>query len=374
MYKTIDDFDFRGKVVLLRSGLNSPIEKGKIVMNDRLIESNKTIKELRKKGARVVIMSHQGRPGNKNFRSLEEHAKLLKVKFVRGFNTDKAMKATLDLKNGEALLLENVRNLKEEFNPSLNNKMVKKFKGVFDIYINDAFSVSHRNHTSIVSFPRVMPSGIGRLMEKELNHLEKLDLAKTLFILGGAKPVDNILLMKAVLKKKGRVLTCGIFGQLCVIAGGVDLGQKKYLGKKMDFVKELKKFFADIETPIDFAVKVKGKRAELPLRDFPSKYEIFDIGKATQASYVDEIGKAKCVFMKGPAGYCEEKQFCEGTRALYTAISKVAGFTVIGGGHASAALAEMGINKKKFGYISLSGGASAKYLAGEKLVGLEALK
>jgi len=371
-YKTLSNFNFKGKTVLLRADLNSPVENGKVVMNERLTESLKTIRELRGKGARVVVLAHQGRQGNKDFVSLTGHAKLMRIKFVQDLFGDRALKEIEGMKEGEVILLENVRKHKEEFNPG-KNKMIKVLSGVCDIYINDAFSVSHRKQSSIVGFPRVMKSGIGRLMENELNHLERLDLGKTLFILGGAKPEDNIMLMKQVLRKNGRVLACGIFGQLCLIASGIDLGQKKYLKNKMRFVKELKKYVSRIETPIDYAVNVSGKRKEIPLRDFPSKYEIYDIGEKTQASFIDEVKKVKSVFVKGTMGVCEEKAFCEGTREVLKAISMVRGHKVLGGGHLSTAVGEMGINKKKFDHISLSGGAFARYVAGERLVGLEVL-
>jgi len=373
-YKTLDDFNFKGKKVLLRCDLNSPVKNGRVVDNDRIKESAKTIKELKRKGARVVIIAHQSRPGKKDFLSLKGHAKLLnkyvKVGFVHGFNTSKAMKAIGKLKNGGALLLENVRNLKEEFNPNVNGKMVRAFRD-FDIYINDAFSVSHRKQTSVVSFPKVMDSGIGRLMELELGHLSKVRSGESLFILAGAKPEENMVL----LKKNKRVLACGLFGQLCLIAKGYDLGkQRKVLKDDLKLIPKLRRIVKSLKTPLDLAVRIGGKRKEIELEDFPSKHEIFDIGPRTVKHYVSEIRKAKTIFMKGTAGYCEEAQFCYGTRELLKAIASSKGFSVLGGGHLSAALKKMKINKKKFGYVSLAGGALERYVAGEKLPGLEVLE
>ena len=177
-FKTLDDFDFRGKRVLLRVDLNSEISNGKVILGERIPGHARTIRELLGRGARVVILAHQSRQGEKDFISLKQHAKLLnrfvKVKFVDDILGKRAISEILSLKNGESLLLENVRTLKEEFSPSTRNDFVRILAPLFDVYINDAFSVSHRNQTSIVSFPKILPSGIGRVMQREIEHLEKI--------------------------------------------------------------------------------------------------------------------------------------------------------------------------------------------------------
>jgi len=368
-FKTIDDFDVRGKVVLVRSDLNSEIVKGKPVMNERISESAKTINELRRKGARVVVMAHQGRPGEKDFTSLKGHAKLLKIKFVDDVIGKKAVGEIARLKNGEALLLENVRVLKEEVADGRDNAMVKVLGNVCDIYLNDSFSVSHREQTSIVGFPRVLPSGIGRLMQKELEGLEKIRKMKNvLYVLGGSKE-DNLLLMK-----HSKVITCGIWGQLCLIAKGENLGaSEKLLGDKLKAIPSLRKVILGKRTPMDLAVKIKGRRRELDLSEFPSKYEVFDIGSKTIKLYKELISRADAVFMKGTAGYCEDRKFCKGTFELLKAVSR-ARFSVLAGGSLSTALSRSGIGRGKFGHVSLAGGALVHFLAGKKLAGLEALK
>src|SRR3989344_5384893 len=151
-YKILDDFNFKGKRVLLRADLNSEVDDGKVVMGERIVESAKTIKELIKKKAKIVILAHQGRKGDKDFLDLRQHAKLLnkfvKVKFVADVIGKSALHEIGKLKDGEALLLDNVRFVDDEMKPSLDNKIVKIFAPLFDIYINDAFSVSHRAQTS----------------------------------------------------------------------------------------------------------------------------------------------------------------------------------------------------------------------------------
>ena len=372
-YKTLDDFNFKGKRVLLRSDLNSPIVKGKIIDNDRIKESACTISELKKKGAFVVVLAHQSSPGKRDFRGLKEHARILnkhvKVKFVPDVIGEKARKEIEKLKNGEALLLGNIRNLREEFKPSQNNNMVRMFKE-FDIYVNDAFSVSHRNHTSIVSFPKVMESCVGRLMEKELKHLEKIKMKNCLYVLGGVK-IDEIV---ELIDGKRKVLAGGMLGPLILYANGQRFGKTDiYLRRNKKYLKKLKNP-RNVIVAFDYAVDMNGKRKELMLDEFPSKYEAVDIGIKSIDVFVKEIKKAKCVFVKGTQGKAEDKRFVFGTQEILRAAASSRAFSVIGGGHTTSALKEMGINKKKFNYISLSGGALVEYLAGKKLPGLEVLK
>lgn len=370
--RTLSSFNLANKRVLLRLDLNTEIIKGKAQLSERMKAHKQTLDELKKKKAITVILAHQGRPGDEDFTDLSQHAKLIKVKFVPDIIGQKAISAIKALKPGEVLLLDNVRKLKEEFDGTENNNLVRTLAPLFDIYINDAFSVSHRAQTSVTGFPKVLPCGMGRVMEAEVKSLEKINLKNTLFILGGTKPKENI----SILENNSDILTCGIFGQLCTIAKGANLGaQNKFLEEKIkEFVPMLKPFTAKVQTPIDFAVKVNGKRKNLSLKEFPSEYEIFDIGPQTQKLYVEKIKKAKSIFMKGVAGYCEEKQFQQGTNSILKAIANSKAFSVVGGGHTSDAINKLKINKKMFGYISLSGGALDEYVAGKMLPGLEALK
>jgi phosphoglycerate kinase len=378
--KFISGLNLKNKRVLLRTDLNSDVVNGRVLMSERIKESAKTIFELKKKGAKVVIFAHQGQEGKSDFVSLKQHAKLLnkivKINFVQDTVGEKAVKEIKNLKSGEVLLLENVRFEKDEFHPEKgrSNKLIKVLVPLFDIYINDAFSVCHRDQTSITGFPKYLKSFAGPLLEKEVKAIEKVKMKNSLYILGGAKPEDYLGLLKG-----NKVLACGLFGQSCLIVKGKNLGaQNKYLEKEAglnkNLKKEIKKRMKNVETPLDFAVKVNGKRKELSLDEFPSKYDIFDIGEQTINKYVGEIKKAKSVYMKGPAGDFSSNGFEKGTFAILKAISEIKGFSLIGGGHLSDAIDASGISKKKFSHISLSGGALLKYIAGEKLPGLEALK
>ncbi|PIN91273.1 phosphoglycerate kinase [Candidatus Pacearchaeota archaeon CG10_big_fil_rev_8_21_14_0_10_32_14] len=388
---TLSDINIKNKFVLLRSDLNSDIKDGKILPSERIKQSAITIKELKKKGAKVVIIAHQGRPDSSDFTSLYEHSKQLnkyiKVMYVNDLVGEEALGAIKNLMPGEALLLDNIRFNKDEMNPSSKkNSLVeffcknKDFK--FEYYINDAFSVCHREQTSITEFPKHIKSVIGRVMERELAALENLRLrdANCLFILGGAKPEDNIKLLKS----KNKIITGGIFGQVCTLAKGKNLGaQNKFLAKQIKdlpkIITKIKPQSKSIQTPSDFAVKGKNdSRIELKLEEFPSQFEIYDIGKITIDQYVKEISKAKAVYMKGPLGYCEDEKFSTGTITILNEIAKRTKenklFSLIGGGHLSNAFARANLNEKDFSHISLSGGALLSFIAGEKLPGLEVLK
>ncbi len=379
-FRTLDDIDLRKNRVLLRVDLNSTIINGKIELSDRIIEHAKTIKEIVKKKAKVVVLAHQGRKGDDDFTSLRQHTKLLnkfvKIKFVDDIIGKKAINAIKSLGFGEALLLENVRFLKEEEDSNKNNKLVTLLSKHFDYYVNDAFSVCHRDQASITGFPRVLPGIIGRVMEREIIGAEKIRMRKMLLVLGGIKPEEHLDLLES--RKNDEVLACGIFGQLCAIAYGYDLGrQNKVLkDKRVKIEKRLKKLIGkiDLHIPIDFAVDKHGKREEIDIEDFPSNYTIFDIGSRTINEYVKKIRNARVVLMKGPPGRYEDQRFVNGTRALLMAINKRKRYTVISGGNTLSAMKHLNISKDKISHVSLAGGAFIEYIAGKKLPGLEALK
>ncbi|MBW6442551.1 phosphoglycerate kinase [Patescibacteria group bacterium] len=386
----INKNEIKNKFVLLRTDLNSDVLNKKVILSERIKQSAETINFLKKRGAKVVILAHQGRAGKTDFLSLKQHHKYLtryvKIKFMPDIDIGgkKSIKAIEKLKPNEAILLENIRFIEDEFIPEKKENKILKIASKMDIYVNDAFSNSHREHTSML-IPRYFPkikSYAGFILEREVESLKKIKLRNCLYLLGGAKPEDNIKLLNP--SNKNKVLTGGLFGQLCIIANGKDLGaQNDYLKKTIsDYEKnlnELKKILKDkflqekIKTPLDFAVKKEGKRKELILGLFPSKEEIFDIGEKTIKRYVSEIKKAKAIYMKGPFGFCSEKEFSKGTHEILKAISNSKGFSVIGGGHLSDAIKSSKIPQKKFGHISLSGGALLRYLNGEKLPGLEVL-
>jgi len=374
-FKTLDNLKLNNKKILLRVDLNCAVLNGRIIESARIKAHSRTIKEIVKKKASVVILAHQGRPGKKEFISLKQHSRILnkyiKVKFVNDIIGRKAIKSIKNLNNGEVLLLENVRFLKDEFKSSIKNKFVKTLKPLFDYYINDAFSNSHRNHTSMVSFAKVLPSGIGRVMEDELKNIQNLKskLKNCLFILGGKKTEDSIPLLK-----NNKILTGGYLSLLALISEGYDLGKENDLLKEQfKLLPKIKKYSKNLTNPVDLAISVNGKRKVLELKDFPQKYPVWGVGEKTIGIYKKEIKKAKAIFFKGSIGRFQQKGFGYGTREVLKEISKSKAFSIISGGQSSDALKKFKIKKEKFGYVSLSGGALVKYLVGEELVGLEAL-
>ena len=379
--KTLDSYNFENKVVLLRTDINSDVPEGKnkIIESERIRESCLTINELKKKKAKVIVLAHQGKKGKHDFTSLEQHAlflnKYTRIKFVNDIIGNKARNAIENLNSGEAILLDNLRMVDDEVNLSnKKNKLVDFFAPLADYYVNDAFSVCHREQASITLLPKKIKNCVGRVLEREVKALGKIKLKNCLYILGGAKPEDNIKLLKG-----NKVLAGGLFGQVCLIAQGKNLGFQnnflKQFGMNEKLLYNIRKRMSKtrVITPKDFALKINGKRKELSLEEFPSNYEIFDIGSKTIDAFINEINKSKSIYMKGPVGYATEKQFALGTEKILKAISESKAFSVIGGGHLSDAIKKSKINKNKFSHISLSGGALLNYMAGEKLPGLVAL-
>ena len=350
-------------------------------MAERIKPAAKTIDYLIKKKAKVVVLAHQGNPGKKDFISLKQHSKYLnkftKIKFVNDTLGKKAIEEIKKLKPGKAILLENVRFIKDEFEPNKKgNELIKKLKPYFDLYVNEAFSVCHREQTSITEFPKHLESAAGLDLEKELKALEKISMKNSLYILGGGKPESNFKLVG-----KNKILACGFFGQMCLISKGKNLGyQNEYLKEAAlvksdynEFLKKLKGNQKKIKTPLDFAVNVNGKRVEHKLKEFPLDKQIDDIGEITIEKFKKEIKKAKSIYMKGPAGFSQDPKFAKGTIEILKAIANSKAFSLIGGGHLSDTIAKYKLPKSKFNHISLSGGALLNYVAGKRLPGLVSL-
>ena len=396
----MDDFDFRNKTALVRVDFNSPIDlKTKKILEDVRIRAHgeTTIKELVRKGAKVVILAHQGRPGEPDFISLEQHARILgtilnkPVKYVDDLCGEKAKKAIKDLRSGEILVLKNVRTHPEERKkrpPEEHAKtdFVKSLAPLADVFVNDAFAAAHRSHISIVGFTAVLPSVAGRIMERELTALSKaLESPENpcVYILGGAKADDALRISNYVLGNNiaDNVLTGGVAGHLFLVAKGVDLGKPnvEFLEKKelMGFVsgiRELVKRYPDkVKTPSDLAIDVDGKRREIAVKKLPTNYPIFDIGTTTIQQYGEIIRKAKSIVISGPLGVFENKEFLKGTKGILESVAESKAFSLVGGGHTVAAVEQFGL-EKKMGYISTAGGALIEFLMGEKLPGVAALE
>lgn len=398
---TLEDFELKGKNVLVRVDLNSPYKKDEKKVEDceRIREHAKTIKYLIERKAKVVVLAHQGRKGDEDFISLKQHAELLgkhlgkEVKFVDDIIGEKAIKEIKNLSEGEVLLLENVRFLEEEseeksMEEHASGKLVKTLSPLFDFFVQDAFSASHRSHASIVGFPFVLPSAAGKIMEKELSSLSKVmeSLGINVFVLGGAKPDDCLNMMEYFFEKKPecieKVLSCGVVGEIFLAAKGYNLGsetlrfftQKGFM-KLIPKARELlEKYEMEIEVPLDLAFEENGERVEVSVKELPINSLILDIGSETIRKYVEIIRNARTVVVKGPAGVYEKKGFEIGTKEILEALASSRAFSLIGGGDTSVAIEKLGIEKEKFSYISLGGGALITFLSGKPMPGIEALK
>jgi phosphoglycerate kinase len=399
-YKTLDDFNVKDKVVLVRVDFNSEIDPAtKKVTSDVRIRAHAqtTIKELAEKGARTVILAHQGRKGDPDYTPLKQHAeilgKLLKcpVKYVDDVFGDKAKAAIKSLKGGEILVLENVRSWDGEtktktVEEAAKTELVQNLAPLADLFVNDAFAAAHRGHASMVGFTAVLPSAAGRIMERELKSLSKA-LEKPehpcVYVMGGAKADDSLEISKYVLGNviADYVLTGGITGQLFLAAKGVNLGKGNmgYLAKKeltglIPGIKELEEQFGDmILVPADFALNVNDERKEIAVNKLPTEYSIMDIGVKTVEKYTKIIANSKSIVVSGPMGVYENKKFNYGTKSVLEAIANSKAFSLAGGGNTISAIEEYGL-QKKMGYISTAGGALIEFLMGKKLPGVVALE
>ena len=399
-FLTMDDFNFKNKVAIVRVDFNSPIDPAtKRVLDDTRIRAHgeTTIKELVKKGAKVVVLAHQGRPGDLDFIPLKQHAELLGkilgtlVKYVDDVFGEKAQKAIKELKSGEVLVLENVRTYAGEQKKGTpeehaKSEFVRNLAPLADVFVLDAFAAAHRAHISIVGFAAVLPSVAGQIMERELKALRKVlesPEKPCVFILGGAKADDALNISQYVLKNNvaDHVLTGGVAGHLFLLAKGVDLGKPNidFLKSKelMGFVsgiRELMKAFPKkIDIPSDVAFEEHGKRKEIAVEELPVDYPIFDIGEETIRKYGEIIRKAKSIVVSGPMGVYENKDFAKGTRSILETVAASKGFSLVGGGHTVAAVDEFKL-ADKMSYVSTAGGALIEFLMGEKLPGVAALE
>lgn len=397
-FNTIDDFDLDNKTVLVRIDINSPVDPstGIILDDTRMKLHSQTVKELSNKGAKVVILAHQSRPGKDDFTSLKQHAKEfsktlnLNVDFIDSIFSSSAKNKIKNLKAHDILLLENVRFFSEEVisgnvGELSESILVKELSPLIDYYVNDAFAASHRAQISLMGFTLNTPSAAGKVMEEELTIIEEAlgNVKKPcVFLLGGMKPEDSIEVIENVLKNKTAdiILTTGIVANIFLWAKGFDIGEinREFIASRgyeeiVTKAKELLEIYDDeIIYPTDVAVEKDGERVDVKVEEIPN-YPIFDIGVNSIKDYASIIRSAKTIFANGPSGVFEKPEFAIGTEDLINAIASSEGFSIIGGGHIAAATASLGLNHK-MNHVSSGGGACITLLSGKKLVAVEELK
>ncbi len=398
-YNTLDDFNVENKTVLLRVDFNMPLDKKTldIIDDTRIRLALPTIQELIKKKAKIVILAHQGKQGSWDFISMDKHAKTLQrllgknVMFVDDIFGDKAKNAIKNLKPGDIVFLDNVRKFageteKKPAEEHAKSELVRNLAPLADFYVNDAFAAAHRAQCSLTGFTAVLPSCAGRLMEKELTTLEKAvnNPAKpSVFLFGGAKFADVIVTIDRVLSKKiaDKVILTGLTANAFLKAQGMDLGEKNEAAFGEDGTPELfseiekvfSKYKNEIYLPVDFAIEENGKRKEIDLKDLPATNNLFDIGEKTMKNYEKVLKNAKTVFLSGPCGVFENPLFRKGTEEIFKFIASSKAFSIAGGGHTVAAIEQLKI-KDNISHVSTGGGALEKFMMGDKLAVVEALK
>ena len=402
---TLDDFNLKGKTILARFDMNSPLDPKTREPIDitRIKESLPSLKELTEKEAKTIILIHQGSDIEyHNYSSTEPHARVIAqllgmpVSYIDDVCGPAAQDKIKSLKNGQILMLENVRFMAEEmtlFETKLNltheeqakTLVVRKLAPLADLYICDAFAAAHRSQPTLVGMEEVLPSAMGRLLEKEitsLNQLLKKPKKPCIFILGGAKIQDAFLMINSILKNNiaDLVLATGLVAQVMLLAKGVSLGKpsedlikKKNLEEYIDKAKDiLNKFGNKVKLPIDLAY-VSGGRKEVEVDKLPVDQVLMDIGSNTIVEYKQIIKDAKTIFFNGPAGVFEKTETEFGTKSLLSAIAESSAFSVIGGGDSIAAVNKYNL-ADNISYISTGGGALVRFLSGEELPVIKALK
>lgn len=392
-FKSIDDVDVKGKKVLLRVDLNSPIDHEKNDLRDdpRIRASAPTVRAL--KDAALVVVAHQGRPGEKDFTSLAAHAKHLqkhvdqKVHFVDDVFGDKAIAAIKALKPGEVLVLDNVRgflpdNDEMAYEEASKTELVQKLAPLFDYFVNDAFGAAHRSQASLIGWPTLLA---GPLVAKELVALRKVMVnpdRPMVMLVGGAKAGDKFKAIKYNIENgiADKALVAGLTAILLYEATGTGTGEanRKIITKDLDKHGEKVKAFmakhgAKVVLPVDFAYEKDGARAEVALKDLPGlNVETGDLGATSIDAFKKELVKAKTIVANGPPGIFEKEIFSHSTMDMIDAMIASGAYTVIGGGEMGTAAEESG-KADKVSFISTGGGAMLEFLGGKDMPLFQAL-
>lgn len=404
--KTMDEFSYRGKTVLCRVDINQPVDRKTDTLKSttRIQACVPTIRELSEKGAKVVLLAHQGSDIEyKNFYCTQPHARVLsqllgkQVQWIDDVCGPAARQKIRDLKEGEILLLDNVRFVSEEqtlFEMKLRltheqqakTLLVEKLAPLADLYVCDAFAAAHRDQPSLCGFEQVLPSAMGRLFEKEycvISQLMENPARPCTFVLGGAKISDAFLMMETVLKNGAadQVLTGGLVGNILLAAKGEQIGQgsmdfiiKSNYGEFIETAKGLLASYAEkIVLPVDLAWVEKGERREANIGSVPAEIGSLDIGSRTAELYRQRIAQSATVFVNGPMGVFEEPETELGTKVIWEALGATAAYTVVGGGDSITATTKYG-QTENIDYICTGGGALIRFLTGEELPVVKALR
>jgi len=403
--KTIDDLEVAGRRVLLRADLNVPLDLSdpahpRITDDGRIRASLPVIEKLSARGAKVIILAHLGRPKGGDYAeraeggpSLAPVARRLSellgkpVAFATDVAGESAAATVAGLADGDVAVLENVR-----FEPAETSKddsarleLARRLAVFGDLYVGDGFGAVHRKHASVYDLPLLLPHAAGDLVWSEVDVLSRLTSspeAPFVVVLGGAKPSDKLGVIANLLDRADRILIGGGMSYTFLAAQGYEVGKSLLEADKISAVTEIiaeaGRREVDLVLPVDLVAATNfapdADHDVVQVKEFPADREGVDIGPATRELFADKLADASTVFWNGPLGVFEFPAFAVGTRAVADAITRVDGFTVVGGGDSAAAVRSFGVPDDAFGHISTGGGASLEYLEGRALPGLTALE
>lgn len=384
MKKTVENYEYNGKKVILRCDLNVPLENGIITDDTRIKESLNTINYLIDNGAKIIILSHLGKvktDEDKRKKSLYPVYLRLKellnteVIFSEETKGKELEEKVKNLKSGEVLLIENTRfeDIDGKKESSCDNELSKYWASLGDIYINDAYGTSHRSHASNVGISRLLPNGVGFLVEKEITKLDEIINEKTnpfIVVMGGKKISDKTLVIENLIEKCDQILVGGGMCFTFLKALNINIGSSIVDDENLEFCKSiLNKYRDKIVLPIDIITSNKEIKDITNLNNNDIGY---DIGPKTINNFTSILKTAKRVVINGPMGVFEEPDFSQGTNAIYKCLKDNNIKTLIGGGDSAASVNLLGYNNSFF-HISTGGGATLDYLGGKTLPGIEVI-
>ena len=384
MKKTIKDFELNGKKVIIRCDLNAPM-KGNVITDDTRIKSSiRTIKYAINNGAKVILLSHLGKVKTEEDKVTNSlypvSVKLsdylgITVLFSNETRSDNLTNMVDNLKDGEVLLVENTRfedlDSKKESNCDL--ELSKYWASLGDIFINDAYGSSHRSHASVTGIPKFLPSGVGFLVEKEINKIDGVLSSSThpfMVVLGGKKVDDKITLIEKLVQKCDKLLIGGAMSFTFLKTMGHNTGSSVVSDEHLDFCKNILDKYSDkILLPVDYVLEDTVK----DIGDFNNEDVGYDIGPKTVKLFEKELMTARRVIINGPMGMFEDSRYSNGTKKILRILDKNKIKTVVGGGDTASAVNNLGFGDS-FYHVSTGGGATMKYLEDGTLVGIEVIE
>lgn len=391
MIKTIKDFDIKDKKVLIRCDFNVPIKDGKIVDDNRIVSSIPTIEYALEEGAKVILLSHLGRIKEES--DLEKNnleivskrlSELLKkdVTFINETRGVELENKISSMNNGDVVLIQNTRyeDLDGKKESSNDKELGKYWASLGDIFINDAFGTIHRSHASNVGIATYLPSGVGFLVEKELNALKTLDNPERPYvvILGGSKVSDKIGVIDNLVTKADYILIGGGMAFTFLKAAGYDIGKSLLEEEKLDYCKDiLSKYKEKIILPTSVVLSKEVFKEvdvrESTIKDIGNDEIGVDVGENTVYQFEKYLSDAKVVVWNGPLGVYEVERFRKGTLDILKYLTNNNIKTIIGGGDTAAIVSQDKELKNKLYHVSTGGGATLEYLEGKELPGIKAL-